>query len=198
MVASINCSNAHIFAPGSLSGKMSQLWCRLHFAFLFCESVSKWRADQGWDMVILSQMHSMPANQETDQKLSETDTARLPGISDCTDQSANHSQLLPLHHKCTERVVRVLKCNEQVVRVLISARTTRSVHLWCSAKSCILHIPDHSGLVSLRKSVSFCVITQIDLITISVFDSRVRFSRVRSCLSAQQCRALIMIKHAPN
>ena len=44
----------------------------------------------------------------------------------------------------------------------------------------------------------FHLITQIDLITISVFDPRVRFSRVRSCLSAQQCRALIMIKHAPN
>ena len=121
VVASINCSNAHTFAPGSLSGKMSQLWCRLHFAFLFCASVSKWRADQGWDVVTTSQMHSMTANQETDQKLSETETARLPGVS---DQSANHSQLLPLHHKCTARVVRVLKCTERIVWVLISTRTT--------------------------------------------------------------------------
>ena len=143
-------------------------------------------------------MHSMTANQETDQKLSETETARLPGVS---DQSANHSQLLPIHHKCTARVVRVLKCTERIVWVLISTRTTVqrparcvTLHLWSSGKSCI---PDHSGLVSLRNPVSFCVITQIDLITISVFDSRVRFSRVRSCLSAQQCRALIMIKHAP-
>ena len=121
MVESINCPNAHIFVPGNLSGEMSQLWCRQHFAFLFCESVSKWRADQGWDVVTTSQMHSMTANQETDQKLSETETARLPGVS---DQSANHSQLLPIHHKCTARVVRVLKCTERIVWVLISTRTT--------------------------------------------------------------------------
>ena len=104
-------------------------------------------------------------------------------------------QLLALHHKCTERVVRVLISTRTTCSLHFSTRTTRSVHLWCSGNSCI---PDHSGLVSLRNPVSFCVITQIDLITISVFDPRVRFSRVRPCLSAQQCRALIMIKHAPN